>query len=72
MVKRYQGDDGDLKLLIGALSETSADVDVEAYAEQVAAFFEEAERPTLPRPYRRPAGSCRWSSCCATWRRTAS
>ena len=51
MVKHYQGDDSDLKLLFGALSETSADVDVEAYAEQVAAFFEDAEHPTLRRPY---------------------
>src|ERR1700744_1390306 len=51
MVKHYQGDDGDLKLLIGALSETSAGVDAEAYAEQVLAFFTDAEHPRFKRPY---------------------
>ena len=51
MVKHYQGDDGDLKLLIGALSETSAGVDAEAYAEQVLAFFADAEHPHFKRPY---------------------
>jgi phosphoglycolate phosphatase-like HAD superfamily hydrolase len=52
MVKHYQGDDGDLQLLIAALSENAAGVAVEAYAEQVVAFFEEAEHPELGRPYR--------------------
>jgi phosphoglycolate phosphatase-like HAD superfamily hydrolase len=52
MVKHYEGDDGDLKLLLGALSEATAGVGVEAYAERVAAFFEEAEHPKLGRPYR--------------------
>ena len=28
--------------------------------------------PTLGRPLQRAAGTSRWSSCCATWRRTAS
>lgn len=51
MVKHYQGDDGDLKLLIGALSETSAGVDAEVYAEQVLAFFADAEHPRFKRPY---------------------
>ena len=51
MVKHYQGDDGDLKLLIGALSEISAGVEVEDYGRQVLAFFEQAEHPTLRRPY---------------------
>jgi phosphoglycolate phosphatase-like HAD superfamily hydrolase len=51
MVKHYQGDDGDLRLLIGALTETSAGVDVEAYAEQVMAFFADAEHPLFERPY---------------------
>jgi len=53
MVKHYQGDDGDLKLLIGALSEISAGVEVEAYAQQVLAFFADAQHPTLKRPYLR-------------------
>jgi phosphoserine phosphatase len=52
MVKHYQGDDGDLELLLGALAEGAAGVAVEAYADQVAAFFEEAQHPKLGRPYR--------------------
>jgi phosphoserine phosphatase len=52
MVKHYQGDDGDLELLLGALAEGAAGVPVEAYAAQVLAFFEEAEHPKLARPYR--------------------
>jgi phosphoglycolate phosphatase-like HAD superfamily hydrolase len=51
MVKHYRGDDSELRLLIGALSESSAGVDVETYAEQVLAFFADAEHPTLRRPY---------------------
>jgi len=51
MVKHYEGDDGDLKLLIGALSETAAGVEVEAYAAEVLAFFADAQHPTLHRPY---------------------
>ncbi len=53
MVKHYQGDDGDLKLLIGALSEISAGIEVEAYAQQALAFFADAQHPTLKRPYLR-------------------
>jgi phosphoglycolate phosphatase-like HAD superfamily hydrolase len=52
MVKHYQGDDGDLKLLIAALSAGAAGVGVEAYAKQVATFFDEAEHPRLGRLYR--------------------
>jgi phosphoserine phosphatase len=51
MVKHYQGDDGDMKLLIAAIAELSAGVEVEHYAEQVTAFFAEAEHPTLHRRY---------------------
>ena len=51
MVRYYQGDDGDLKLLLMGLSRISVGVEVEAYAEQVMAFFEDAQHPTLKRPY---------------------
>ena len=53
MVKHYEGDDGDLKLLLGALSEGAAGVAVDAYAEQVAAFFEQAQHPKLTSPVSR-------------------
>jgi phosphoserine phosphatase len=51
IVKHYQGDDGDLKLLFMGLSKISVGVEVETYADQVEAFFEEAQHPTLGRPY---------------------
>ncbi len=51
IVKHYQGDDDDLKLLFMGLSKISVGVEVETYAEQVAAFFEDAQHPTLGRPY---------------------
>lgn len=51
MVKHYEGDDTDLKLLFMGLSKISVGVEVEVYADQVTAFFEDAEHPTLKRPY---------------------
>jgi phosphoserine phosphatase len=51
ITKHYQGDDSDLKLLFAGLSKISVGVEVEAYADQVTAFFEEAQHPTLQRPY---------------------
>jgi hypothetical protein len=52
MVKHYQGDDGDLGLLMGAIPRTIADLSVEEYHREVSDFFETAEHPTLRRPYR--------------------
>jgi hypothetical protein len=52
MVKHYQGDDGDLGLLMGAIPRTIADLSVEEYHQEVTDFFETAEHPTLKRPYR--------------------
>jgi phosphoserine phosphatase len=51
MVKHYQGDDDDLKLLFTGLARISVGVEVEAYADQVTAFFADAQHPTLQRPY---------------------
>jgi hypothetical protein len=51
IVKHYQGDDDDLKLLFMGLSKISVGVEVEVYAEQVTAFFKDAQHPTLERPY---------------------
>jgi phosphoglycolate phosphatase-like HAD superfamily hydrolase len=55
MVKHYQGDDGDLKLLLGALGDISAGVEVQAYADRVMEFFAQAEHPRFGRPYMRCA-----------------
>jgi phosphoserine phosphatase len=51
MINHYHGDDADLKLLIGALSEVSVGVEVEEYGDRVHAFFADAEHPTFKRPY---------------------
>jgi phosphoserine phosphatase len=52
MVKHYKGDDRDMLLLVGAIPKAFAGISVEAYDENVAAFFETATHPTLERPYR--------------------
>ena len=52
MVKHYQGDDGDLKLLMGAVTRAFGEITVEDYDARVAAFFTAAHHPTLARPYR--------------------
>jgi phosphoserine phosphatase len=52
MVKHYQGDDGDMMLLVGAIPKAFAGATVEAYVESVADFFETATHPTLKRAYR--------------------
>ncbi|WAM17679.1 HAD family hydrolase [Rhodococcus sp. JS3073] len=51
MVKHYHGDDGDLKLLMGAVTEAFDSVTVENYDARVRAFFDDADHPTLGRPY---------------------
>jgi len=51
MTKHYEGDDSDLKLLVAGVNEAFEGMGVDAYAESVAAFFGEAEHPTLKRPY---------------------
>jgi phosphoserine phosphatase len=52
MVKHYRGDDSDLKLLMGAVTAAFDTMSVEAYDQLVLSFFEEADHPTLERPYR--------------------
>lgn len=52
MVKHYRGDDGDLHLLMGAVTSAFDQVTVEDYDRQVTAFFDAANHPTLRRPYR--------------------
>jgi phosphoglycolate phosphatase-like HAD superfamily hydrolase len=52
LVKHYQGDDGDLHLLMAAVTSAFESVTVEDYDRQVKAFFESADHPTLHRPYR--------------------
>jgi phosphoglycolate phosphatase-like HAD superfamily hydrolase len=52
MVKHYNGDDTDLKLLMGAVTEAFAQVTVDEYDQQVGAFFAAATHPALGRSYR--------------------
>ncbi|KHK97217.1 acid phosphatase [Microbacterium mangrovi] len=49
--KHYQGDDGDLKTLIGALVGQVVDVSVDEYAASVAEFFATALHPVRGVPY---------------------
>ena len=51
MVKHYHGDDSDLQLLMGAVTAAFDTVSVEAYDDLVLSFFDEADHPTLERPY---------------------
>ncbi|MFE3289324.1 HAD family hydrolase [Rhodococcus sp. NPDC059234] len=52
MVKHYHGDDADLKLLMGAITQAFGEVTVEDYDARVTAFFGGTDHPTLGRPYR--------------------
>ncbi|HEY4268327.1 MAG TPA: HAD family hydrolase [Galbitalea sp.] len=49
--KHYEGDDDDLKTIIGALVRSTAGLSVEAYAAVVDEFFRDALHLTLGRPY---------------------
>lgn len=51
MVKHYQGDDSDLKLLMVAVPKAFDKVAVEEYDRRVGEFFRSAENPALRRPY---------------------
>ncbi|WP_022889393.1 HAD family hydrolase [Agromyces italicus] len=49
--KHYQGDDADLKILIGAVVGATAGTSIDAYAASVEEFFATATHPTLGTPY---------------------
>jgi len=49
--KHYAGDDSDLKVMIGAMLASAADLDVEQYAAMVVDFYRDARHMTLHRPY---------------------
>jgi phosphoserine phosphatase len=51
MVKHYRGDDGDLGLLVDAVSQTFTDVDVDDYRARVLEFFADARHPVNGRRY---------------------
>ncbi|GAA4478982.1 HAD family hydrolase [Rhodococcus olei] len=52
MVKHYHGDDADLKLLMGAITQAFGELTVEDYDRRVTEFFGAADHPTIGRPYR--------------------
>lgn len=52
MVKHYQGDDGDLALLKGAVERAFELISVQDYDRRVSGFFADARHPTLGHPYR--------------------
>lgn len=47
----YNGDDSALKILAGGILSAYAGMSVEDHADQIKAFFAEAQHPTLGRPY---------------------
>ncbi len=51
VTKHYQGDDTDLKPLMGAILKAHHEITVEEHAGRINAFFAEAKHPTLGRPY---------------------
>ena len=52
MVKHYQGDDGDLTLLMGAIPRAFESLSIDDYSSKVSDFFSKARHPTLGRAYR--------------------
>jgi len=51
VTKHYQGDDSELKVLMGAIFSAHQDITVEEHASRVKTFFAEAKHPTLGRTY---------------------
>jgi phosphoserine phosphatase len=51
VTKHYQGDDTDMKPLMGAILAAHHQITVEEHAGRINAFFGEAKHPTLGRPY---------------------
>jgi phosphoserine phosphatase len=50
MVDHYRGDDGRLKLLVGAIEESFGGMGVDAYEDEIDHFLAGARHPTLDRP----------------------
>ena len=71
ITKHYSGDDSQVKVLIGGILHGFADMTVEAYADAAHAFSTKGStRPSIEAST--TAGIARWSSYCATSRRTSS
>jgi phosphoglycolate phosphatase-like HAD superfamily hydrolase len=51
VTKHYQGDDSDVKPLVGAILTAHHEITVEDHRSRVEAFFADAKHPTLGRPY---------------------
>jgi hypothetical protein len=49
VTKHYQGDDSEVKPLVGAILTAHHEITVEEHAGRVSAFFNDATHPTLPR-----------------------
>jgi phosphoglycolate phosphatase-like HAD superfamily hydrolase len=51
MVKHYHGDDGDLRLLLGAIESAFQGMSVESFQAEVLGWLKDAAHPVLRRPY---------------------
>jgi hypothetical protein len=69
ITKHYQGDDSDVKTLIGGILKAFEGMPVDAYQCLAATFLDRAQHPTLNGASAR-AATCRWSSCSAISSRT--
>ncbi|WP_280236024.1 HAD family hydrolase [Nocardia cyriacigeorgica] len=52
LIEHYRGDDTNLTVLIDGMSRAFGDLTVEDYQRRVEDFFDTADHPSLPRPYR--------------------
>ena len=52
ITKHYQGDDSDVRVLLGGILQAFAGMDVEAYQAAAGRFLSEGRHPTLGRPFR--------------------
>ena len=73
ITKHYDGDDSDVKVLMGGMLQAFAGMTVDEYdARPARAFVDGRSTRRSGRRYARLRATCRWSSCCATSRRTGS
>jgi len=71
ITKHYQGDDAEVRVLMGGILQAFAGMSVDDYSTAADAFLRGGKHPTSGARSTRAATS-RWSSSCATSRRTGS
>ena len=72
ITKHYHGDDSDVKVLMGGILQAFAGHDRRGLRSARRRASCSAQRTRRSAAASATAATCRWSSCCATWRPTAS